>query len=413
MEVADTKRLLNACLKSSWQQRKAIPKEKNLDINFVKSEERVVFMLRSLYQKYGYLPYTMSKFEEYELYMQHKEFMISDRVITFNDTNGRLMALKPDVTMSIIKSGEDAEGAKQKVYYNENVYRVSGSTHRFKEIMQVGLECIGDTGLYDTFEVISLAAQSLSLIKDSFILSVSHLGLVETVIDALQKDDAFKKSALEFISEKNAHDLAALCEKYAVSEEGTNSLILLASTYGNRKTVIKKLKEFFEKNCAGAATGESAAAIESAAEEKNILTCLKDLEAISALLDASPYADKIQFDFSLGGDTNYYNDFVFNGFVDGIATHILSGGQYDKMMQKMGRESRAIGFAIYLDTLEQKSMRGEVDVDTVVLYDDTVPAETISAKVAELVAAGVSVSAEKTLPEKLRYREILDLTKNN
>ena len=106
-------------------------------------EERVVFALRDLYRRYGYRPYRMSKFEEYELYVRNKEFMVGDRVIAFNDTNGKMLALKPDVTLSIIKGGEDRPGEKQKVYYDENVYRVSKSTHRFKEIRQAGLECIG------------------------------------------------------------------------------------------------------------------------------------------------------------------------------------------------------------------------------------------------------------------------------
>ena len=101
-----------------------------IDFNILKSEEKAIYSLRSLYSKYGYLPYKMSKFEEYELYLKNKDFLISDRIITFNDTNGKLMALKPDVTLSIIKNCEDIEGFKQKLCYNENVNRVAGSTHQ-------------------------------------------------------------------------------------------------------------------------------------------------------------------------------------------------------------------------------------------------------------------------------------------
>ena len=93
----------------------------------LKREERAVFELRSLYQKYGYRQYKMGKFEEYDLYVRNKDFLVSDGIITFTDTNGRLMALKPDVTLSIIKNSTDAPGCLHKVYYNENVYRISGS----------------------------------------------------------------------------------------------------------------------------------------------------------------------------------------------------------------------------------------------------------------------------------------------
>ena len=114
-----------------------------LDETILKREEKAVFALRSLYRQYGYAPYKMSKFEDYEYYIRNKDFLVSDRIITFNDTNGRLLALKPDVTLSIIKNGEDTPGCKQKVCYNENVYRISGDSHSYKEIMQTGVECIG------------------------------------------------------------------------------------------------------------------------------------------------------------------------------------------------------------------------------------------------------------------------------
>ena len=98
----------------------------------LKNEEKAIFSLRSIYKQYGYLPFKMSKFEEYDLYVRNKDFLIGDNFITFNDTNGKLLALKPDVTLSIIKNTGDEEGCKQKVYYNENVYRVSNGTHQFK-----------------------------------------------------------------------------------------------------------------------------------------------------------------------------------------------------------------------------------------------------------------------------------------
>ena len=88
----------------------------------LKFDEKIVYSLRSLYGKYGYAQYKMNKFEEYDLYVKNKDFLISDSVITFTDTNGRLMALKPDVTLSIIKNSKDIAGMVQKFYYNENKY---------------------------------------------------------------------------------------------------------------------------------------------------------------------------------------------------------------------------------------------------------------------------------------------------
>ena len=69
-----------------------------IDDRVMNGQERISFRLRSLYSEYGYERYRMSKFEEYDLYSRNKDFLFSEGVITFTDTNGRLMALKPAAT---------------------------------------------------------------------------------------------------------------------------------------------------------------------------------------------------------------------------------------------------------------------------------------------------------------------------
>ena len=85
---------------------------------------KILGALSRLYESFGYMRFKMNKFEEYDTYVKNKSFLTSDNVITFTDTNGKLMALKPDVTLSIVKNSKDEPNAQKKVYYNENVYRV-------------------------------------------------------------------------------------------------------------------------------------------------------------------------------------------------------------------------------------------------------------------------------------------------
>ena len=203
-----------------------------LDTKLLKGEEIAIYKLRSLYGKYGYLPYKMSKFEEYDLYVRNKDFLISDSVITFNDTHGKLLALKPDVTLSIIKNGTDEVGVKQKVYYNENVYRISGSTHEFKEIMQAGIECIGDLDGADAFEVVHLALKSLDTISPDFVLDISHLGILSAIFDTISQNEGFRNEIMALIKQKNAHEIARACEKYEVSNDACKLLQELVELYG-------------------------------------------------------------------------------------------------------------------------------------------------------------------------------------
>ena len=102
-------------------------------MNTTVSEDQIRSRLSRLYRSYGYLPYKVNKFEEYDLYAQYKSFLACKQILTFSDTDGRLMALKPDVTLSVIKSASD-RCPVHKVFYNENVYRVPEDGDGFSEI---------------------------------------------------------------------------------------------------------------------------------------------------------------------------------------------------------------------------------------------------------------------------------------
>ena len=348
----------------------------------LKPVERVLYALRSLYQRYGYSQFKMSKFEEYDLYVRNKDFLVSDGVITFTDTDGRLMALKPDVTLSIIKNTRQMPGGIQKLYYNENVYRVSGSTRCFKEIMQTGLECIGDVDLYNLCEVISLAAQSLCAIDPDYVLDLSHMGVVSALLDELDLDGERRARMLTCIGEKNGDGIRRLCP-----DRDVRGILALVAAHGPAESVIEALRPW----CAGDAARAA----------------LNELEQVAAVLAANGCAG-VRVDFSIVNDMNYYNGIVFMGYIPGIPTGVLSGGQYDKLMRRMGRSCRAVGFAIYMDQLERLNDAPKpYDVDTVLLYGPDADIAALTQAVRELAEEGVSVRAQRTVDKKLRYRRLL------
>ncbi len=359
-----------------------------LDERVLKNGEQAVFELRALYRKYGYAQYKMSKFEEYDLYVQNKDFLVGDGVITFNDTDGKLLALKPDVTLSIIKKTKDEPHVTQKLCYNENVYRISPSTHTFGEIMQTGLECIGEIGVCETAEVLMLALRSLSLIGGEYILDLSHLGVVSGLLNRLPSDEVRRKKLIACIGEKNPHGIRALCAELGAQEDLTEKLVALVHAYGKPARVYEKLRAL--------QIGEEAE------------TAICELETITNALDSIGVGENVRIDFSVVNDMNYYNGVVFRGFVDGIPEGILSGGRYDRLMRKMGRSADAIGFALYLDLLERLDRRvKKYDVDTILLYDGTADAAALLRTVNMLSENGNGVLMQRTVPMGMRYRRLL------
>ncbi len=354
-----------------------------LKSQYMRTEEKVIFALRELYTKYGYVQFKMSKFEEYDLYVRNKDFLVSDSVITFNDTNGKLLALKPDVTLSIIKNSTDSENTVQKLYYNENVYRISKNTHSFKEIMQTGLECIGDIGTYNICEVLSLASKSLAAISENYVLDISHMGLISSVLEGIS--ERTKSLILKYLSEKNTHDIVALCEKENINSKTICDLVLVN---GTAKEIKKSLKSIDFPKSSDAA--------------------LAEIFEIASTLESLPESEHIHFDFSIINDMNYYSGIVFKGYIEGIPTGILSGGRYDLLMNKMGKESGAIGFAVYLDFLERyMEETKEYDTDILLLYNETDSLSDVLKTVSTLTAQGNRVLAEKSVPDGLKYKTLL------
>lgn len=351
----------------------------------LKNEEKAVFALRKLFQSYGYVRYKMSKFEEYDFYVKNKDFLVSDNVITFTDTNGKLMALKPDVTLSIVKNGKDVPGSVEKVYYSENVYRVAGGSKSFKEITQTGLECVGETDDYCIAEVLFLALASLREISNRYVLDIAHLGILSGVLDETGVDADGRKKLLECVKGKNIFGAKALCSEQNVDAEKTAILTELMSFGGKPCEVLPRLKDLSRDK-----------------------TWEKDVLILERVVSVLPQ-ENVRIDFSVLNDMRYYNGIVFRGFVEGVPNGILSGGQYDLLLRKMGRKSGAIGFAVCPERLEELPSAEEYDADVVLLYDEKTPIGKIAKKAEECAANGESVRACKVVPDKFVCRKFVDL----
>lgn len=292
--------------------------------------EKRIFALRTLYSKAGYRSYRMRKFEDYDLYSRNKDFLLSDRVITFTDTNGKLKALKPDVTLSIVRNIKDRPDELQRLYYDENVYRVSDSTHTFKEIMQMGLECIGAANNPSVTEVVDLAEQSLALICEGhdYVLKVSDLDITIPVVEDMTDSKSVRAELFKLAGEKNVHGIIELCGRNGISESSYKPLTELLGLYGEPDEVIPKLDDILRGTSAESEIPEIKEVLADFGDDRHIM-----------------------MDFSIIGDTNYYNGIAFEGYIDGVPECVLVGGRYDRLMKRMKKKSRAIGFAVYMDTL--------------------------------------------------------------
>ena len=296
-------------------------------------KERASFALRALYEAAGCRKYHMGRFEEYGLYQENRSFLSSEQVITFTDLDGRLLALKPDVTLSIAKTAQPAPGETLRYYYHENVYRPSVESHTFKEISQMGLEMLGAVGEAQVQQAVCLAARSLDALGADWVLEVSHMAYLFGLFDALGVPDAARAKLLEKLREKNAHELRAAAGAAGLADAAADILCSVLSLCGSYADTLAKAAALCRNDVMRAAVAE--------------------LEALAVPLEKA--GGVIRLDMTLAGEMEYYNGLVFQGYLKALPRPLLKGGRYDLLMQKFTPGAGAIGFAVYLDELDRLS----------------------------------------------------------
>lgn len=301
--------------------------------NSLRPEEMLAFELRGLYENYGYTTFKMNKFEEYSFYANNKDFLAGDRILTFTNLDGRLMALKPDVTMSIIKNTAVQAGEVRKFYYNENVYRENRNATTFQEIPQIGLECIGDLAETDIAEVVILAGETLKMIDPAYMLTLSEMSFVEETLGACNLPRDLYFHLLNLIRRKNPDGIRKVAGKAGMPEEQIALLCALPGLYGDVRETLKKARPL--------------------AATESLRALLDKVEALNTVLEKNGMAENIQLDLSMVNDTDYYNGIIFNGYLPGFSGSVLAGGQYDRAIEVLGKRGGGIGFALYLSMLDR------------------------------------------------------------
>ncbi|MBO4413354.1 MAG: ATP phosphoribosyltransferase [Clostridia bacterium] len=304
----------------------------NISDGLLSRGEALALRLGMLFESEGYSRYRMNKFEDYDLYARNREFLDPGQVITFTDVSGRLVAMKPDVTLSVIKDlGDTAPGEARRVRYDENVFREDRAAGCFREIKQVGAECFGDITEDDVISVIRLAGESMKLISCRSVIAVSSLELIANAAHAAGVRESDLGRVIKAMEKTDVGALRGLCGK------DPSPLTRLAGLSGSPGDVLPVIREIISEY--GIDDGGFCRLVEKAG-------------------DVSPVP--VSVDLSVVGNGDYYSGIVFRGMTRGVPVPCLRGGRYDLLMNKLGKRGSAVGFAVYTDTVE-RPVEGETE----------------------------------------------------
>ena len=239
------------------------------------------------------------------------------------------------MTLSIAKNAQAAPGECARYYYSENVYRPSEESHTFREIRQMGLECIGAVDDRREEQALSLAVDSLAATGTPWVMELSHMGFVTGLLDAVGAPESARPRLLRCVRDKNGHELRKAAEAAGLSRQGIDALCRLPGLSGAWEEVLS--------------------AADGLALNASMGAALAELRTICAALEEEGKSGSLKLDLSLVNDIDYYNGLVFQGFLQGLPRPVLKGGRYDPLADKFTPGARAIGFALYLDELERLS----------------------------------------------------------
>lgn len=359
-------------------------------IDSVLKEENLTSSLGKLYESFGFLIFKATKFEEYNLYLNHKNFLKSDRIITFHSLDGRLLALRPDITLPIVKNVINAPNSCGKYYYIEKVYRPAPSGGDFCEMNQMGLERIGQINCYDMVEVVYLAYKTLKKLKRPFCLELSHMGVIKSLLGRLACEEKIKENLLSCILQKNCHDLHEIAVRAKLPIAQTNRLIRLIQLDGEPIAAIKQARELV-----------CSAEMDDA---------LKELDTVCKALYTVQENIPFTINFSIVDDLNYYNGLLFQGYVDSLPRCVLTGRRYDPLLKQFRQKMGAIGFALHLDELSPLFQKPRTfPIDYLLLYRKEDSEASILQAVSELSKGGKRVFAASEIPPALRYQKLVFL----
>ena len=314
--------------------------------------------INNIFNLYGFHNVQTPTFEFFDIFNKERGSVPSKNLYKFFDREGNTLVLRPDLTPSIAriaaKNYMDVN-VPIKLCYNANTYINNSELQgKLKEITQLGCELIGDDSVEADAEMVALVVNSLkSAGFDKFLVEIGQVDFYKGLLEECGFEDDVEEELRVRIENKNFFGVEELLDSKDIPSNVKDTFLKLPSLFGS-SDVLDKAKEL-------------------ATNEKS-LTAIEKLEEVYSILVDYGVADYISFDLGMLSNFNYYTGIIFKAYTYGTGDAIVAGGRYDKLLSQFGKDSAAIGFAVYMDQLlmamSSQKMEGDTDYAyEVVIYD--------------------------------------------
>lgn len=312
-----------------------------------KTEKNLGERISALYEKRGYGSVSTPALEYYDVFNFDSQTIAEENMFKLTDKSGRLVVIRPDNTTPMARiAATRLKNAPRplKLYYNQNVFRISGDySGKRSEFSQTGIEIIGGSSDKADLEAIVTALRTLREMGDfygggvAYKLELGHAQFCKALIDSFGLDEAKRETVTKYISAKNSSSLEVLFGEGEASDSIIETVRKIPRLYGGRN-VIANARQL----CKGVTDAENA---------------LDYLEKVYDILDMGGFSENISIDLATVNDMDYYTGIVFRGYLDYTGDVVLGGGRYDNLMSNFGQSEGATGFGVNISLVADKLSR--------------------------------------------------------
>lgn len=318
-------------------------------------EEKV----RKLFRSWGYMEIETPTIEFYDTFSSNNKLIPQEEMFKFYDQQGRILVLRPDLTIPVarVAATHDKDNTlPMKYFYVGNCYKyreMGGG--RQKEYTQAGVELLGDSSVEADAEVIATAIYAAKAAGiEEFQIDIGQVEFFKGLIEEAGLDESEAENLRSSIDKKDYLGVEEIVKAQGVKSELKNLILELPGLFGSSEVLEKA---------------------ERVALNERSQNAIKYLRELLGILEEYGLSQYVSIDLGMVQSLSYYTGIIFRGVTYDIGFPFISGGRYDKLVEKYGRSCPATGFSIGINLVlaalqRQKVELSEPKVDTLVFCEN-------------------------------------------
>jgi ATP phosphoribosyltransferase regulatory subunit len=290
----------------------------------------------TIFDGWSYEEITTPTVDYYSLFEHGMGRAEAHRAFRFTDTDGRLLALRPDVTSATARAAATLFAERERplrLCYAAPVFRQQPQSHAEwrRESTQIGCEFIGANTNLSDLEVLAIASEFLQRLGlgGNYSITLNNVEIFNGVAERLALDPISREEMRHLIDVRNAADLERFLKAYA-SAEDRRTFAQLMQLSGKRETLNWARRVI--------SNARSCAALDS-------------LEGLWTVIESLDLKTSFEIDLGDVSRLDYYTGLTFKIYVNGAGARVGSGGRYDGLTASFGKAEPAVGFVLDLDAL--------------------------------------------------------------